>query len=153
MFSTEKEMSKSFERYLRANFGNTYLKEYQGLFGIPDFIFYAKRENGISIISFELKLKDWKRASKQAFRYKSFSNIAYVVLSANNANSAASNIDWFERYNIGLAKFDEDNHFEIIHKPILSVPYSGQLNSRLKDNINSCRRKFKNIDILINEIA
>lgn len=153
MFSTEEEMSKLFERYLRATFGNTYLKEFQGLFGIPDFIFYAKREHDISIISFELKLKDWKRAARQAFRYKSFSNVAYVVLSATNATTATSNIAWFEKYNIGLAKFDVDNHFEIIHKPILSLPYSGQLNSRLKDNIKSCRRKFKNIDLLISEDA
>jgi hypothetical protein len=153
MFSTEQEMSKLFERYLKANFGNTYLKEYQGLFGIPDFIFYAKEENDISIISFELKLKNWKRAAKQAFRYKSFSNISYVVLSATNIKAALGNIDWFERYNIGLAKFDTDNYFEILHKPILSVPYSEQLTSRLKENISSCKRKFKNIDILISKVA
>jgi hypothetical protein len=149
MFSTEQEMSRSFERYLKTNFGNTYFKEYQGLFGIPDFIFYAKGDQDISIISFELKLKNWKRAAKQAFRYKSFSNITYVVLSAANSNAAQNNIDWFERYNIGLAKFDKDNCFEIVHKPISSLPYSEQLNSKLKTDIRACRRKFKNIDLLI----
>lgn len=149
MFTTEQEMSKLFERYLKANFGNTYLKEYQGLFGVPDYIFYAKEDNDISIISFELKLKNWKRAVKQAFRYRSFSNVTYVVLSAANANAALNNIDWFERYNIGLAKFDKDNSFEIVHKPISTSPYSVRLNSRLKNDIYNCRRKFKNIDILI----
>lgn len=76
MFDTELEMSILFEKFLKANFGNTLLKECQGLFGIPDFVFYAKQNEEVSIISFELKLKDWKRAAKQAFRYKSFSNVA-----------------------------------------------------------------------------
>ena len=79
MFTTEQEMSLLFEKFLKLNFGNTYLKECQGLFGVPDYIFYAKQNQELSIISFELKLKDWKRAAKQAFRYKSFSNIAVAV--------------------------------------------------------------------------
>ena len=78
MFATEHEMSKRFEKYLKSNFGNSYLKEHQGLFGVPDFVFYAKQQQEISFVSFELKLKNWKRAAKQAFRYKSFSNISYV---------------------------------------------------------------------------
>ncbi len=73
MFATEQEMSKMFEKFLKDNFGNAYLKECQGLFGVPDFVFYAKEQGSISIVSFELKLYNWKRAAKQAFRYKSFS--------------------------------------------------------------------------------
>lgn len=153
MFTSEQEMSKMFEKYLKTNFGNTYLKECQGLFGVPDFVFYAKEDQDISIISFELKLTNWKRAVKQAFRYKSFSNIAYVVLSPISVNAALNNIEMFERYNIGLAKFDKDNYFEILHKPISDNPYSEQLSSRLKENIGSCRRKFRNIDSLIDIVA
>lgn len=153
MFATEQEMSRMFEKYLKTNFGNTYLKECQGLFGVPDFVFYAKGSHDISIISFELKLKNWKRAVKQAFRYKSFSNISYVVLSASSVNAALNNIELFERYNIGLAKFDKDNYFEILHKPISVNPYSEHLSSRLKENIGSCQRKFKNIDSLIDKVA
>ncbi len=148
MFSTEQEMSRLFERYLKANFGNTYLKEYQGLFGVPDFIFYTKDDYDISIISFELKLKNWKRAAKQAFRYKSFSNITYVVLSAANANVALSNIDVFKKYNIGLATLDKECFFEILHKPISAAPYSLQLNSKLKKDISSFKNKLKSVDSL-----
>jgi hypothetical protein len=151
MFATEQEMSKMFEKYLKTNFGNTYLKECQGLFGVPDFVFYAKENQDISIISFELKLKNWKRAVKQAFRYKSFSNITYVVLSAANVKAALSNIDIFEKYNIGLAKFGKENDFEILYKPLLDNPYSENLNLKLKENIGSSRRKFKNIDTLIDK--
>src|ERR1035437_9444007 len=114
MFATEQEMSLMFEKFLKANFGNAYIKECQGLFGVPDFVFYTKQKQEISIISFELKLKNWKQAAKQAFRYKSFSNIAYVVLPSRNINVALNNIKHFEKYNIGLARFDANSDFEIL---------------------------------------
>ncbi len=56
MFDSEQEMSIKFEKFMKVNFGNAYLKECQGLFGIPDFVFYNKKEQNISIVSFELKL-------------------------------------------------------------------------------------------------
>lgn len=149
MFTTEKDMSIKFEKYLKSNLGNSYLKECQGLFGIPDFVFYAKQKDEVSIISFELKLKDWKRAAKQAFRYKSFSNISYVVLSAKSANSALNNIELFEKYNIGLAKFDINSDFEILYKPENCKPYSTNLNSRLIESISASKKIAKNFEFLI----
>lgn len=149
MFSTEQEMSIMFEKFLKANFGNAYLKECQGLFGIPDFVFYSKEAQVVSIISFELKLKNWKKAAKQAFRYKSFSNISYVVLASKSANVALNNIALFEKYNIGLAKFDADADFKILHKPVSSVPYSQDLNHKLVETISSSRKKSKNTETLV----
>jgi len=149
MFSSELEMSILFEKFLKSNFGNTYLKECQGLFGIPDFVFYSQTNDKLSIISFELKLKDWKRAAKQAFRYKSFSNIAYVVLSPGNIQSALKNISLFEQYNIGLAKFNEESEFEIYYKPQSGQPYSQQLNKKLVDSIGKCRKRSKNPGVLV----
>lgn len=149
MFDTEIEMSIMFEKFLKANFGNTYLKECQGLFGIPDFVFYTKKKKEVSIISFELKLKDWKRAAKQAFRYKSFSNIAYVVLSSGNVKAALKNIDFFKKYDIGLAKFGNDCDFEILYKPESNKPYSENLNSKLIETIGISRKKTKNFELFI----
>lgn len=148
MFTTEKEMSKLFEKYLKSNFGNTYLKECQGLFGVPDYVFYTKKKKVVSIVSFELKLKNWKQAAKQAFRYKSFSNISYVVLSSKSANAALNNIELFEKYNIGLAKFDIDSDFEILYKPELDLPHSENLNKKLVDEVSSSRKRSKNIEAL-----
>ncbi len=149
MFDSELEMSLMFEKFLKANFGNAYLKECQGLFGVPDFVFYSKKEEEVSIISFELKLKNWKKAAKQAFRYKSFSNISYVVLASKNANAALSNIALFEKYNIGLARFNTDSDFEILYKPELSIPYSENLNLKLVETLSSSRKKSKNTEILV----
>lgn len=152
MFETELEMSLMFEKYLKANFGNAYLKECQGLFGVPDFVFYAKQKQEVSIIAFELKLKNWKKAAKQAFRYKSFSNISYVVLSSKNANAALNNIELFKKYNIGLAKFDINSYFEILYKPELGEPYSDNLNQKLIESISSSKKKSKNIETLISTV-
>ncbi len=148
MFNTELEMSKKFEKFLKENFGNSYFKEYQGLFGIPDFVFYSKDDNEVSIISFELKLKDWKRAAKQAFRYKSFSNISYVVLSSKSVNAALNNIELFAKYNIGLAKFNTESEFQILFKPESSRPFSDRLNQKLIIGIGSSRKKSKNCETL-----
>lgn len=152
MFTTEQEMSEMFEKFLKTNFGNSYLKEYQGLFGIPDFVIYSKQQKKVSIVSFELKLKDWKRASKQAFRYKSFSDIAYVVLSAQNASTALNHISHFEKYNIGLAKFDTTNELEILFKPKMAKPYSENLSKKILSAVSNSRKKTRNIDVFINEI-
>ncbi len=149
MFETEHEMSLRFEKYLKSNFGNTYLKEHQGLFGVPDFVYYAKQAEEISFVSFELKLKNWKRAAKQAFRYKSFSNIAYVVIGIDSANAALNNIDLFKKYNIGLASFDTNNYLEILFKPEHNEPYSENLKRKLVDTVASSRKRAKNFETLI----
>lgn len=148
MFETELEMSRRFEKFLKVNFGNTYLKEQQGLSGIPDFVFYAKKEQDFAFVSFELKLRNWKRAAKQAFRHKSFANASYVVLGSGSVNGALDNIDFFKQYNIGLATFDPNNLFEIHFKPRLDEPFSENLKRKLIDSVAGSRKKTKNIDTL-----
>ena len=148
MFQTEHEMSLSFEKFLKSKFGNAYLKEQPGLFGVPDFIFYTKQQQEYSFISFELKLKNWKRAAKQAFRYKSFSNISYVVIGSNSADSAINNIEMFKRYNIGLASFDS-NSLDFHFKPKTNSPYSENLKQKLVSKVNRSRKKSKNIKTLL----
>jgi hypothetical protein len=151
MFASEHEMSVLFEKFLRANFGNAFKKEYQGLFGIPDFLCYEKNEGDVSVISFELKLTNWKKAAKQAFRHKSFSNIAYVVLDTEQAWTATNQIDLFHQYNIGLAFFDSDKNFDIFYKPIYEQPYSLHLNQKIRGSILNCRKKWKNFDMLVSD--
>lgn len=146
MFSTESEMSLHFERYFKRSFGNAYIKECKGLFGVPDFVCYDKTGDGISIISFELKLKNWRRASTQAYRYKSFSDMAYVILPHNQIKTALKNIDHFKKYNIGLALFQKRKGLNIIYKPNISKPYSENLNLKIKKSVQKSRKKVKNLD-------
>lgn len=149
MFETELEMSLQFEKFLKANFGNTYLKEQPGLFGVPDFVFYAKKKEDFAFVSFELKLKNWKRAAKQAFRHKSFSNVSYVVLGSSYSNAAMNNLDYFKKYNIGLATFDSESIFEIHFKPEVNEPYSENLKQKLVATVAGSRKKTKRIEPLL----
>lgn len=149
MFSTEQEMSLEFEKFIRKNFGNTYIKECPGLSGIPDFLYYTKVNNALFTITFELKLWNWRKGAEQAFRYMSFSNIVYVVLSHNHAKSAIKKIKVFEKYNIGLATFNHSKQFEIIYKPKHCKPYAEQLNLKLINTIGKVRIKSKNISTLL----
>jgi hypothetical protein len=149
MFESEEEMSLRFEKFLSSNFGGTYLKEQSGLFGIPDFVFYAKNENDFSFISFELKLRNWKRAAKQAFRHKCFSNVSYVVLDFQYATPALEKIDFFRRYNIGLATFGEEGCFQIHYRPQTHEPYSEELKLKLIKTVAKSKKRTKTIKPLL----
>jgi hypothetical protein len=109
-FESESEMSNSFEEFLDCLLrGERFfsLKEYKGPFGIPDFLLVEECDERIShVISIELKLKDWKKAVKQAFRYRSFSHQAFVIMDHKCLNPAISNIAYFKHFNIGLASFE-----------------------------------------------
>jgi hypothetical protein len=50
MYSSEGRMSIEFERCIKTMIGNTYYKEWQGLFGIPDYVCFSKDNGEISII-------------------------------------------------------------------------------------------------------
>lgn len=146
MFTTEQEMSDLFEKYLKDNFGNAYLKQCQGLFGVPDFVFYTKTKDNTLVVSFELKLKSWKRAIIQAFRYRSFSCMVYVVLPQNTIDVALRNIDIFEHYNIGLMKFDKNYECEVLYKPRTIEPYSDLMTTKILNIIGKSKKRVKSIE-------
>ena len=148
MFTSEQEMSLKFEKFIKENFGNAYIKECSWLFWVPDYVFYSKTNIDISVISFELKLKNWKQAIKQAFRYKNFSHASYVVMPMQNISIAENNIDVFRRYNIWLILFDTKGDICILFKPEISAPYSEFLTQKLLGDIKKSKRKAKNIDML-----
>ncbi|MBZ4035938.1 hypothetical protein K6T82_14275 [Flavobacterium sp. 17A] len=151
MFNSEQEMSVVFEKFLKENFGNSYMKECKGLFGIPDFVYYDKNDDKIELIAFELKLKDWKQAMKQAFRYKSFSNISYVVIPSVGVNVALKNIELFKKYNIGLAGFNSLREFEILFKPKSELPYSDNLKDKMLQSFKYSRKRSKGTKILVSQ--
>ncbi len=148
MFTSEKEMSLHFERYLRSKIGNAYLKEQKGLFGIPDFIIFEKgsRED-YNLVSFELKIRNWKRAMIQAFRHKSFSNVSYVVTSNENADLFARNLSKFKKYQIGLASIDDQRNLRIYYKPKSSKPYSVKLRQEIEGLLSKKKKSTQEICI------
>jgi hypothetical protein len=56
--------------------------------------------------AFEGKLKDWRRALQQAFRYRYFADKAIVVMPTANAEPAIANLEAFRHLSVGLWTYD-----------------------------------------------
>lgn len=69
------------------------------------------------IISYEAKLRNWKRALWQACRYKTFSHESWVVLDCINEKPAIKNIQSFIDFNIGLATVSKSGVVKVHHHP------------------------------------
>jgi hypothetical protein len=128
VFKTEKDLVESSLPLVQSFFSTQdeviIVQEPKGLFGIPDVLLY----NG-DIVAIEFKLKDWKRALQQAFRYRSFSYESYVFLDSDYIGSAVKNLDQFERFNIGLCGVTEEG-IESYHKPNRKNPFSSDMINR-----------------------
>lgn len=107
--------------------------EPKGLFGIPDvMLVHIKSTNGKiekEAIAFELKLKKWKRALVQAYKYRAFAEISYVILDDSYINPALRNIGLFISANIGLLSIDETGEVKSHFEPTAELPYSEHYSS------------------------
>lgn len=86
-------------------------------------------------IAIEAKLKDWKRALKQAYRYKWFSNKSFVFLPFENIRVPRENITLFKRYNVGLASVSKDKGIEVIYSPKEESPISYSMRIALNEHL------------------
>lgn len=82
-------------------------------YGIADFVWieFGRKQGhnpqGDAVLTaFEMKLKDWKRAVAQAYRYSYFADRTIVVLPDEIANRAEKHLATFERLGIGLWSYD-----------------------------------------------
>lgn len=139
-YASEHKMSKDFESYLKAKFGGTYYKEWQGLFGIPDYVCFEKKDRNINVVSFELKLTDWKTAIIQAFRYRSFSDKVFVVMPEDTVKRAVAHTDQFDRYGIGLASFTSGKLTVLVDAHAYE-PYSQNLREKVDKRVKKSRKK------------
>lgn len=161
-FSTERQLfeavlaSDKFRDLLQANPAAHILIEPKGLFGVPDILLanLSWSDDGIpdlQTIAFELKRTDWRRALRQAFRYRSFSQKSFVVVDAACAHSAINNLSEFQNFNVGLITIDTNATLQIYFDPHSRIPYSPrqEMNLRLglldlvtiarENNVGECR--------------
>jgi hypothetical protein len=107
--------------------------EPKGLFGIPDvMLVHIESTNGKiekEAIAFELKLRKWKRALVQAYKYRAFAEISYVILDDSYINPALKNIGLFISANIGLLSIDETGEVKSHFEPTAELPYSEHYSS------------------------
>ena len=114
--------------------------EVPGLFGVPDVLFaFAKRnvrgDRLLRVLSFEMKLTNWRKALAQAFRYQAFSHYSYVVMDQFYVRRALLHLDRFERANIGLVGISVTGDLEWYHRPRYRRPYSDRLHRRLRNRL------------------
>lgn len=86
-------------------------------------------------LAIEAKLKDWKRALKQAYRYRWFAEYAFVVLDAHHAKPAINNIDIFQKYNVGLASINPEGDLERHFTPKRQQPFDVNMQILLSEQI------------------
>ncbi len=67
--------------------------------------------------AFELKLSHWQKALYQAFRYRSFSHQAIVVVPQHVCNNAIKMLTTFRTLHVGLWSFDKER---LLIKPVFT---------------------------------
>lgn len=66
-----------------------------------------KKLNRRHVFAFEGKIKDWRRALQQAFRYRYFADKAIVVMPQAGSAAALKNLDAFRHACVGFWTFDK----------------------------------------------
>lgn len=114
----ESNFANSFQRKLQSQERNRGIwgKEFAlAGFGIADIIWIAPKNNNSisshtwSITAFETKLKDWRRALTQAYRYKYYANRSIVVMPYEHFISRNGEVELFKKSNIGLWYYNVRN--------------------------------------------
>lgn len=111
------------------------LLEPEGLFGVPDMVLINFKDGHkkirASTIAFELKLRNWRRALSQAFRYRSFAGFSFVLMDHSTVKPALKNIDAFRKANIGLLSIDKEGTLYLHYRPNYKTPYHPPLHEKL----------------------
>ena len=85
----------------------------------------------------EAKLKDWKRALKQAYRYRWFAEYSFVVLDTHHSNAALKNIEQFIKYNVGLASISPDGVLKKHFYPVRQKPFDPKMQMLFSEKVKS----------------
>ena len=94
-----------------------------------------------TLLAFEMKLRDWRKALAQAFRYRYFADAAHVVLPPEVAERARVFLGTFRELEVGLWSFDKTTgRIRRFYTPRRKTPRSGAARQRA---VATLRRGFK----------
>jgi hypothetical protein len=139
-FATEREMVQSIIKStyideLTASSQSIVKEEVSGFFGIPDIVVATDNAGKQLSYAYEAKLKNWKKAIFQAFRYKAFADFSYVIMDHDHVKPALSQLEKFKRSNIGLLSINDSGELITHYAPFQEVPYSPLTASRFNKMI------------------
>jgi len=83
------------------------------------------------VIAVEVKVRDWKRAFRQAMRYKLCSDETYVALYDEYIENV--DIDKFKKHGIGVISIKEDREIEFVLEPAKNEDYHQSLKRKVID--------------------
>lgn len=86
-------------------------------------------------IAFEAKLRNWKRAFTQAYRYKWFADYSYVIMDETHAKPAIENILQFKNYNVGLLTLSVNGNIITYHRPKKQPPVDPAMQMMFAENL------------------
>jgi hypothetical protein len=128
-FNSEKQLfqiaveSIEFQHLASLYPNTTSLVEPGGLFGVPDLVIASLGGSccEVKAFAFEMKLSNWQRALVQAFRYRAFAEMSFVVMDHNRIKPALACISRFKKAHIGLLSFNTEGELFVHHQLCKSV--------------------------------
>jgi len=83
----------------------------------------------------EAKIKDWRRALSQAYRYRWFADYSYVVLDEEYCKRAINHLNLFKKYNVGLASISTKGSLKRKFNPIRRKPFDYKMQILFSEKI------------------
>ncbi|MDP3761515.1 MAG: hypothetical protein Q8R01_13465 [Ramlibacter sp.] len=99
------------------------------------FVDVLARDATNTLIAFEAKLRDWKRAFMQAYRNTAYANKAYVLLPDSAAKNALLHKEEFELRGIGLCAISESS-VNVLIEAAEQQPLLAWLHSRAHEHFD-----------------
>lgn len=115
-------------------------------YGIADFVCLRRpafetddgQTETVLLLSFEMKLKGWKKGFAQACRYLFFSHSSILVLPPEEAKLASEKLDLFKKTKVGLLSFDAaTSAISNIYWPAESPPRSSRAYQKALGKVSS----------------
>lgn len=123
----QNEVKKSLDRLIEY----CYVKKVDSLFELQNKYELPFKKS----IAFEAKLRNWKRAFTQAYRYKWFADYSYVIMDEAHAKPAIENILQFKNYNVGLLTLSVDGNLKMYHRPKKQPPVDPAMQMMFAENL------------------
>jgi hypothetical protein len=139
---TESTIVLSFARTFLKSMGNRAVLAAREValngYGIADLVCLVIAENRYSkpnekahLLAFEVKIRDWRKALAQAFRYKYFAHASTVVLPPEDSQKAMQFLDTFKALAIGLWSFDiRSGEIRRLYTPDYQCPFSDSAHAK-----------------------
>lgn len=135
----------AFERNLLSNvfttgFGGKHFSMFN--YGIADFVWLLPAQRNLNspdtiLHTFETKIKNWRRAFQQAYRYSYYSDVSYVVLPPSSGVVASRYLSLFQINNIGLWTYNPvTDSICRIFTPEKPIPRNPEAKNRAIDAIS-----------------